>query len=175
MNFTDFGVNDGTASARYIDFTNKTTHSFGLEIEYLIPFNQYQLSLFMESNYQYFSGTHINNDNNKVTTVDYKAIEMPIGLNYYVVFNSNSRLFFRAAVIPNIVLDDSYITFSTHKEKLDSPVNAYIGIGFNYKRLSIDYRYYTTQNLTVTMPETANDSDFDHMSIRLSFTFAKSK
>lgn len=176
VNYTNFGVNDGTASARYIDFANKTIHSFGLEVEYMIPFNQYQLSIFLESNYQYFSGTHINEfDNNKITTVNYKDIEIPIGLNYYVVFNSNSRLFFRAAVIPNIVLDDSSITFGNRHEKLDSPVNAYIGIGFSYKRVSIDYRYYTTQNLTVSIPETANDSDFDHMSIRVAFTFAKLK
>jgi len=175
LTFTDFGANNGTTE--YFDFTNGVNHTFGAEIEYMIPFNKYRWSVFVEADYQFYKDTYIHPYTNIPTSIDYKVIEMPVGISYHIHLNHSNSLFLRAAIIPNIVLDDSYIAFYTpgNKYDLDGPVNAYVGAGYAFKRFAIEYRYYSTQNLTESMDKNTHDSDFDHMSLRVSFTFAKTK
>jgi hypothetical protein len=175
MNFMNFGINDGTT--QYYDFPNKTGHSGGIEIEYLIPYNRYKLSLFIETLYQSYNGTYSDPDTHEPTTINYKAISIPLGINYNLHLDKNNLLYARVAVVPNIILNDSYISFyyPENRQEVNSPVNVYFGAGYSFKRFGIEYRYYTRQNLTGKLEVNTHDSDFDHMSLRVFFTFAKTK
>lgn len=173
--FINYGINDGTTG--YYDFLNKVNSTGGLEVEYLLPFNRYILSLFIESSYQYYSGTYYYPHNPKEITVNYKAIELPVGINYYFHLNKNNHIYARAAAVINFLLKDSYLSLykDDNRYELNSPVNVYVGIGYNFKRLGIEYRYYTTQNITGLLEKNTHDSDLDHMAVRFYFIFARSK
>ena len=173
--FMNYGINDGATG--YYDFPNQVSNTGGIEVEYLLPFNRYVLSLFVESSYQYYSGTFYFPYNPKEITVDYKVIELPIGINYYFHLNKNNHIYARAAAVVNFVLKDSYLSLyeDNNRFELNSPVNIYVGIGYNFKRFGIEYRYYTTQNITGLMEKNTHDSDLDHMSLRLFYIFARSK
>ncbi len=173
MNRSSFRVNDG--QIEFYQFPVKISYSMGLEAEYLIPFNRYKWGIFTEVNYHYYKSDFSEPKLNSVTTINYQLIEIPIGVNYYIMLNENHRLFIRTAIVPNFIVGDSYISFYNpeNRHELTSALNVFIGGGYCYKRLSIGFRYYSIRNITQNLY--LRGSEFSQISIRLKYTFAQSK
>lgn len=126
----------------------KINPRFGLELEYLLPFNNNRWGLFIEPSYQSFEGeSELFIDGSVVirrtVPVDYKSVEIPVGLrHYFPLKNEQSRLFINAAVIFDIAMNST-----VRNNELNSTNNLLFGAGYQYNKLSAEIRYNTGRGL----------------------------
>ena len=156
-------------AAPTIHFEKKHNVSFGLELEYILPFNNYMLSVFTEANYLTYSteGVHIKDD---AYIIDYKFIEFSIGLGYNFYVNKNQRLYLKAAFAPHYILESSYVSLYTNRETDLSPSsNFLLGVGYNYNNLGIEFKYYTPLDLSQNLSQAG--SNLQQLSLKLSYSF----
>lgn len=158
--------------ASKVTFSSENSFGFGVEAEYLLPFNNYKWSLFAESNFYSYHTVYSDNLFNSLHDgyiVDYNTIELPLGINYYLNLNPNNRLFLRGAFVPHFILGSSYIAFHSDTHYNFSPASRMLfGVGYNYRRLSMEFRYYSTQNITQNIYK--RGSDLSQISFRVSYT-----
>ncbi len=151
LNSSSLSIQNSMVNYRDIDFGNKTGVRFGIEAEFIMPFNKNKWALIIEPTYQYFkSEKEIIYAQTTTTTsrinvnVDYKSIEIPFGIRYYSFLNPNSKLFFNASFIFDIPLSSSI--YADRKQVIDlegkSQNNLAIGMGYNYNnKYSLELRY----------------------------------
>lgn len=158
--------------ASKVTFSLESSFGFGAEAEYLLPFNNYKWSLFAESNFYSYHSVYSDNAFNLFHDgyiIDYKTIEVPLGVNYYLNINQNHRLFLRGAFVPHFILGSSYIAFNSDAHYDFSPASRMLfGVGYNYRRLAMEFRYYSTQNITQNIYK--RGSDLSQISLRVSYT-----
>lgn len=147
LNRSTFQIDD---YLNHYDFGTDATFSGGLEIEYLIPHNKYKLSLFVEGNYYYRHSSYLDLQTGQTSTIHFQYIEVPLGINYYFILKPAHRLFVRAGISPNFYVGDSYMLFynPNNTYELNNITNLFAGAGYRFKRLSVEYRYYSKQNIT---------------------------
>lgn len=141
---------------------------FGIEAEYILPYNKGTWSLFIQAMYQKFDPTKnfvgaINNpgfmnDNQPIhynMKTDYSSVEVPIGLRHYFFLNPSAKIFANIAYV--IDLSNSGDIVFTNSEGLNSAIaavpiksrnNFAIGIGYSYKRFSGELRYNLPRELS---------------------------
>jgi hypothetical protein len=163
--------------ASKITFSKENSVGVGAEVEVLMPFNNYKWGVFVESNYYSYKTTYsdnVFNVSNDGYIVDYKTIELPIGVTYYMNLNSNNRLFLRGAFVPHLILDGSYIAFNAPAHyNFKSSSRMFFGVGYNYQRLAMEFRYYSTQDITQNIYK--RGSNYSQISFRLSFVLFQNK
>lgn len=126
----------------------KINPRFGLELEYLLPFNNNRWGLFIEPSYQSFEGeAELFIDGSVVirrtVPVDYKSVEIPVGVrHYFPLKNEQSRLFLNAAVIFDIAMNST-----VRNNELNSTNNLLFGAGYEFNKLSAEIRYNTGRGL----------------------------
>lgn len=157
--------------ASKITFSSESSIGFSAEAEYLLPFNNFKWSLFAESNFYSYHSVYSDyafNPDHDGYIVDYYTIELPLGINYYLNLNPNHRLFLRGAFVPHFILGSSYIDFNSDARYSFSPASRMLfGVGYNYRRLSMELRYYSAQNITQNIYR--KGSDLSQISFRISY------
>ncbi len=161
--------------ASNVTFSRESSMGFAAEAEYLFSFNNYKWSLFAETNYYTYQTDYSDNAFNETHdgyVVDYKTIELPIGVNFYMNINQDHRLFVRGAFVPNYIVSSSYIAFDSEMHYGFSPASrTLIGVGYNYRRISAELRYYTSQNISQNLYK--RGSALSQVSFRVSYTLFK--
>jgi hypothetical protein len=162
------------------EFESKPGFQIGTEAELILPFNKYHWSVLFEPTFQSYSATDPNGKHGE-SSISYQSIEFPIGIRYYIPLNDNTRFFLNGMVIPGMSINMnssiSYFTFysNTVKEKtvdINSASNAALGAGAEFKKFSIEARYYTTRNLLDNSTEYA---DYNRFAVILGYKFLKTK
>lgn len=158
-------------------FSEENNLGLGVEAEYLFPFNNYKWSLFVESNFYYYNSDYVTNypaSTHGGYVVNYMTIEVPSGITHYLNVNQDQRLFLRGAFVPHLILADSYIDLYTSdfQETLSSSSRYMLGAGYNYKRLNLEFRYYTPQNITKHIYN--RGSNLSQISLRVSYNLYQS-
>ena len=90
-----------------IDFGNKMIFGVGLEFEYVFPFNKNKWAVFAEGTYSVFKESVVSNVNDimgrkLVVDLEYKTIDIPVGIRHYFFLNENSKLFIDLAYVVNV-------------------------------------------------------------------------
>lgn len=174
FNRMDMSAKDLKAGSS-IFFTKESSIGYGIEAEYVFAFNNYKWSVFTESNYyNYYSdySTNSYNSNHDGFVVDYSTIEIPIGVCHYMYLNPENRFFVKVAYVPHIILDGSNIKFNSEATyELAAAPRTFAGIGYSYKRLNCEARFYSKQNITQNLYQ--RGSDYSQFSVRLSYTLLK--
>lgn len=103
---------------RKIEFDQQTSLSFGLQGEYVLPFQKNKWSLLAESYYHSYSGEAEFPSNNAnlqdgSVKIDYKAIAIGVGLRHSFFLNPDSKLFLNAILLADVSLGSSEMTFDT--------------------------------------------------------------
>lgn len=147
--------NQFTTSVSDLEFDQEIALRFGIELEYILPFNKNKWSLFIEPTYNYYSSEKVYNSTPLSTTerpvtatADYSSIEVPFGVRHYSYLNDNSRLFFNIAYVFDFSLE-SKIDYST-SIKYDSATDGNLGFGIGYSynnRYSVEARFHTNRNI----------------------------
>lgn len=156
---------------RNIDFGSQTTFRLGLELELILPFNRNKWSVFVEPNYQYFKAKtdFIINEKSRERSIDYKAIQIPIGIRHYFFINDKSKIFLNVAGAPSISLN-SKIVFSDDPKatKTSTGVPMVLGAGYKYNdKFGIEFRY---SNESLINNYLGWDSNYKTVSVILGYT-----
>lgn len=145
------------------DFGTKMSFGIGSEFEYLLPYNKNKFGAFLELNY-YTYKNEVTVDatsyvgNKLVSSVDYKSIDLPIGIRYYSFINDKSKVFFNLAYI---FAFESNFDSKLEQKRIDGSIinslktnnlsNYTIGAGYNYNnKYGIEIRYFFESNITTS-------------------------
>lgn len=126
-------------------------YSFGLSLEYTLPFNNGKWSAIVEPTFQYYKT--IQEKKNApvspfgtvpVNDVEYKSIEVPVGIRHYFYLNDNAKLFFNGFLITDFPIKTKVNNFSS-----DTPLlTLAYGGGVNIKnKYSIELRGSIRRNI----------------------------
>ncbi|MBL0682786.1 tRNA modification GTPase [Aquimarina mytili] len=170
MNLASLKLEERDETLRVYDFGSKQNFSLGIEAEYILPFNKGKWGLFIEPTYQYFQSdaevviqdqSFSGNSRLLNASIDYKSIELPIGLRHYIFINNFSSLFITGAYVIDIDVNSKLdrketitnnltgrTSVTENSLELSSKGNFGLGIGFNYKsKYSVEFRYNTNRDL----------------------------
>ena len=117
-----------------------------------MPFNNNKWGILIEPTYQHYKLEHSKETSSiseglLVSKVDYKSIELPIGVRHYFYFNEKSKLFTNISYVLDFPFNSS-IKFSYNDDSMRSELdiksgsNVAIGVGYKYgDRYSLEIRY----------------------------------
>jgi len=179
VNFSSFTAQNAGYNVD-TDFGSQTTFGLGLELEYFLPFGKSRWALIAEPNYRYYKSslTQFRNDSYIFTpidsTVDYKTIELPFGIRYYLHLSPKSKLFVNALYVFDIPVGaDSSIKRDNSvflETGFESGVEAAAGFGLGYSfnnRFGAEFRIFTDRKF---YPENRGyTSNFKNTSFILSY------
>jgi len=162
-----------------IDFDKKITFSLGLEAELILPFNKNKWSVLIEPQYQYFKNTNKSpsttfSGNYLISEINYKTIDLPIGIRHYFFLNKKSTIFINALYSINLDLG-SDIQFTRIDRsriyediKIKSNGNLVLGAGYKYDKYSLEIRMNTNRN--ILSDYALWNSKYNYTSIILGYT-----
>jgi hypothetical protein len=144
--------------APFMDFENKSGLGFGVEAEFILPYNKNKWAISIEPTYQNFKSEKISYSNHvsggKLKgTVDYSSIELPTSLRYYLFLNKNSKFFINASYIFDFNLKSSIVfkrADNSNLYSLDIKSRNNLGFGIGYKlkdKYGLEMRYQTGRNI----------------------------
>jgi hypothetical protein len=104
INSSSLTIPNSVFNSRDIDFENKIGFGFGLEAEFILPFNKNKWAIAIEPTYQSFKSKKTTNVTNVsggvlIASVDYSSIEVPVSLRHYFFLNNSSKIFINASYI----------------------------------------------------------------------------
>ncbi len=176
INRIEMGIHDPIDSAPKVYFDQANSIGFGIETAYIFPYNRYKWGIFAEANYltykteTIFVGEEMNPPLYTGYAIDYKSIEFPIGLTYYIHLDKNNRLFAKAAYVPYMILSESYIAFSeSYRSNFSASSHLFFGLGYNYRNLALECKYYTPTNITQNIYK--RGSDLHRIAFTISYAF----
>ncbi len=180
LNNSSLSTNNNMSETFDLKFDSNTNVSLGIEAEFILPFNKNKWAIIFEPTYQYYK-----TEKTKETTaflggeifgkVDYKSIELPIGIRHYFFLNNDFKIFANASFVYDFS-SNSKIKFTrndgTEINSFDIKSNAGLGFGAGCKlkdKYSIELRYLTARNL---LSNYANwSSSFTTASLILGYSF----
>lgn len=150
INNSSLSIEKGVSHLNDIDFDKKSALKYGVEFEFIMPFNKNKWAIIIEPTYQYFKSekeitSYFTTQNVKV---DYKSIELPIGVRHYFFLNKNSKLFLNTSFIIDLT-KNSIIDYESQTD-LDIKTTSNMALGFGYKyndKYSLEFRYHTKRQL----------------------------
>ena len=168
LNTTSLAIQDSPNNIIDVDFGNKVALSFGIEAEFIFPFHKNKWSIIIEPTYQNFKSEKRNKPDNGANldltaTIDYRSIEIPVGLRHYFFLNTNSKIFVNASYIVDLSTKSSIeykkndtSTFNLYNIKTNN--NFGMGLGYKFKdKYSLEMRYQTSRQLVLEdVPNTTN-------------------
>ncbi len=155
VNYTSFVAKNGLSNSNIIDFGDKFNVGFGVEGEFILPFNKNKWAIIVEPTLKIFK---LENSFKRdpvlptVTTavVNYKSIEIPFGVRHYSYINDTSKLFFNVSYD---ILDfnigttiDFSSNISNRSEEFKTDNQLVLGLGYKLKdKYSVELRYSTDE------------------------------
>jgi len=158
INYSSLEIQNSIFDSRDTDFGNNIEIRFGIEMEFILPFNKNKWGIIIEPNYQYFNSEMLRETSNisggiLVSKVDYKSIELPVGLRHYFYLNDNSKLFTNVSYVLDFARN-STIEFLRQDNSILSSLeiksrpNIAFGIGYKFKdKYGFEMRYSTSRNV----------------------------
>lgn len=152
INSSSLTINNSLSASRDTDFENNIGFGFGVEAEFILPFNKNKWSIIIEPTYQSYRSQKITNSNNVSggelkANADYSSVEIPLGLRHYFFLNNSSKIFINASYIIDLSLKSSIEFTRNDGSKISSlniktRPNIGFGIGYNQNdKYSLEMRY----------------------------------
>ncbi|WP_026976196.1 outer membrane beta-barrel protein [Flavobacterium tegetincola] len=157
INNSTFEMNGSSTSIYNVDFGSEIGFGFGIEAEYILPFNKNKWSIAIEPTYQNYKSqkrfTKIGfNAGSYEASIDYTSIDVPISLRHYFFLNNHSKLFLNVSYVLDLSAK-SNIEFRrsdllTENFKIEANKNYTVGLGYKlYDTFSVEFRYQTRDAL----------------------------
>ncbi|MEQ8364285.1 MAG: outer membrane beta-barrel protein [Cyclobacteriaceae bacterium] len=141
---------NSASNTRDTDFESKSALRFGLEFEFLLPFNKNKWAILVEPTYHSFKNEQkvpgIDNNFTYDVTVDYTSIEIPIGIRHYFYIDKRSKVFLNLSYMVDLSMG-SNIDFKVgdnlaNSYEIKSSGSSVFGGGYNYNnKFNIELRY----------------------------------
>jgi len=141
-----------SANGRNVDFGSKITLRIGLEAEFILPFNNNKWAIIIEPTYNYYNAegemVYLQTAGSTLTTnvvVNYKSIEVPFGLRYYIYLQNKAAIFVNASILWDFPIANSSIT-GERSDIIDleirSKPNFVFGVGYQLMdKFNVEFRF----------------------------------
>ncbi|MCB0493636.1 MAG: tRNA modification GTPase [Cyclobacteriaceae bacterium] len=150
LNKSSLLMTNRVSKSRDTDFGSESAYRFGLELEFVLPFNKNKWALVVEPTYHSFKDEQISPGVNQFftydVTVDYTSIEIPIGIRHYFFIDSKSKVFLNWLYMIDLSMG-SAIDFKVGNNLADSYEigtrgSSVFGGGYNFNnKFNIELRY----------------------------------
>lgn len=149
INYSSLTINNEQSKRRNTDFSNNISLRFGLELEFILPFNKNKWSVIVDPSYNYYKSESENmfSTRPQYVKVAYKSLELPLGLKYSIFFNPKTKIFLNALLVYDVVITSNIDYEWTADLSGSSNLDAAFGIGFNFSRFSFETRYQLTRDI----------------------------
>ncbi len=128
---------------RNLNIKNELGFGFGIEAEFILPFNKNKWSLIVEPTYRSFIVEESDGNFGDVV-IDYSSIEFHAGARHYIFLNDNSKIFINGSLIYDLTLNDPRID----SLEITTSSNFAFGLGYKYNdKYSIELRLQTPREL----------------------------
>ncbi len=172
--YSTLRIEDGTMA--YYSYPPDLNPGAGLEAEYAFAYNREKWALFLEGNFHHFTATDASYSLGTTvpeSRVVYSSIEVPAGVSYSLILNSNNRFFLKAGVAPEFILKNAYLSFEVNnpanKYSLTPTTGLVFGAGYRYRFLSLEVRFRSKKNISRNIY--LHESTLTMYSLRLAFSF----
>ena len=142
-----YTVTSRTQSFATFDLDKKTTVIPGVEAEFILPFNNRKWSVFINPSYQKLE-TGGKSSAGTPVTVDYTALELPMGARHYFFLSPNSRIYIEAAYVLAKTLGKPVMRMGTNEMELVNGSNFALAGGFAFKDFTLGIRYNFSRGLS---------------------------
>ncbi|NOU45506.1 MAG: tRNA modification GTPase [Bacteroidales bacterium] len=144
LNYSSLSLGDGNAIKTKKYFKNEPDFRFGLEAEYILPFNKNKWGVTFEPSYYYFKGKNPLSTSFKI--VKFSSLYFSIGVRHYFFLNNTNKIFINGIINSITRIDlNSQISSIIGTLYIRHKPNLAFGVGFEYRNLSAEFRYYTNQ------------------------------
>jgi len=152
INFSSLKVENHFGTNKDVDFGAKTNFRLGVEAEFVLPFNNNKWAMFIEPTYQYFKGEVKGIYYSPVRTedfiVDYKSIEVPVGIRHKFFIGDNLNIFLSAAYVFDFELNSKITRTIASDLEVNTRNNLAFGIGGEFlDRFSLEFRFGASRQL----------------------------
>lgn len=140
----------GSSQAKEMTYEGNQGLRFGLEAEWLFAYKKYKWAVLFEPTFQSYKSESTPEEG----TIDYSSVEFPIGIRYYYQLGYQTRLYLNGFYVPRFAMNfDSNVNYipDTNVPKsfdVKASGNMAFGGGVDYKKFSMEARYYTDRNLS---------------------------
>jgi hypothetical protein len=142
VHYANFALRNSQYAVLNTDFESGFGYRFGLNLQLTFPYNKGKWAVFLEPTYLSFESEGTRDP----ATVDYKAIELPLGIRYNIFLSNNSKIFFKPAVVMDFKLNSSLYD-QVNFEIGGRAFNFAFGAGYSYKRFEAELRYYSNRDI----------------------------
>ena len=145
FNSSSLAINNSLYNNKNVEFGNELSFRFGLEAEFIMPFNRNKWSLIAEPTYQFFkSETQLGNDN---VEVNYKSIELAVGVRHYLFLGEQSKLFLNGSFVIDFPKNSNVKYDRVTDLDITSSGNLAFGVGYQYhNKYSVELRYFSERD-----------------------------
>ncbi|MBZ9650962.1 hypothetical protein [Psychroflexus montanilacus] len=155
----DVRVTNTVNGGRDIDFGKSFNFRYGVEAEFILPFKNDSWSVFVEPTYHSYSNEASRFSSIQVgetlnAEIQYKSLQVPLGVRRYIYLSKQTRLFFNTAIVMDFSKSNN-VSFTRRDgsaageiKNIDIPVNFFLGAGvLAFNRLSLETRIYTRRGI----------------------------
>lgn len=180
INFSNLSIShQSTFEHGQNTFPHGVNFRLGIEIEYIFPFNANKWSVIFEPTFRYQKledewETRVLSGGLLIAHVDYKSLELPLGIRYYFHLKNNSKAFVNCSFLKDFPFKSSFDQVRTNGDlyrssRISSGENLAFGGGYIYKdRIIFEFRYHTARHILNN--HVSWDSDFRAISVVLGYT-----
>lgn len=155
---SSLAIDNSVSTVQDVDFGKAQSFALGIELEYFLSFNNQKWAVIVEPTYQTYKQELTynylpNSSSNNITdvSIDYKSIELPIGIRHYIYLGEKHNLFLNASYLIDLNLSKKQIEFSSPSLTdldLKTRTNLSFGIGYKYDgKYSIELRQNTKREI----------------------------
>lgn len=143
-----------------IDFESNNNFTFGIEAEFILPFNKNKWCIVLDPVYQtYISNKTIDSDiyvgGKIVSNITYNSVEFPVGVRHYFFINNSSKIFINAFYINDFTFKSKSILELKRDDnskisslEFNGGYNFSFGLGFKLKnKYSLEIRAQSEKNI----------------------------
>ncbi len=130
----------------FVNFGNSPGFRFGIEGEYIMPFNKNKWSATLEPTFHFFNDSGYDYNENP-TRINYSAFELPIGIRHYMFLNDENKLFVNASLMLIFPMNSEVEIETPFNYNFEKSPNYALGIGYKFKeKFSFEFQYKGSQN-----------------------------
>lgn len=159
-----------------IDFGQKTNFRLGLEMEFLLPFNNDKWAFIIEPTYRSYSSEMeiqyvdlLTIDKFTTITVEHSSIAFPFGIRHYFYLNDQSKIFVNGAAVADIIIkrevDSSNENKFDYNKTNESDLEGNAELGFSF---GVGYKFKDKYSVEANI--SPNRGIFEYNLISSSYT-----
>jgi len=122
-----------------MEFASKPTFRLGVEFEFFGPFNKGNWSAFIEPTFQSYSSEAASGAT--TAKVDYRSIEIPVGIRHYIFLADRSTIFINGGLVLDYPFSSSTVDYAIHNDlAISGESGLFAGAGYKRNRYSAEFR-----------------------------------